>query len=66
MVSAVFEGRVRLGGGPQDFQCLNKIGNKIQVNFWTKVERSKGDSNLLTCLECEAHPGCLKEGKNSS
>lgn len=37
---------MRLGGAPQDFQCLNRIGNKIQVNFRMQVERNKGDSNL--------------------
>lgn len=54
VVFAVSEGgRVRLGGGPQDFQCFNTIGNKIQVNFWMEVERSQGVSSLTAGLSTD-------------
>lgn len=50
---SVWGGRVRLGGGPQDFQCFNRIGNKSQVNFWMKVEKSQGDSNFSSGLNAD-------------
>lgn len=71
-LSSVWGGRVRLGGGLQDFQCLNRIGHKIQVNFWMKVGRSQGDlqphcrSQHWLALSMKFILGAWKKKKKSS
>lgn len=69
---AVAEGQGGAGRGPQDFQCLNRIGNRIQFK-WTfewklkeiKVTAASLQVSTLTCLSVKLILGAWKKKEKS-